>query len=75
MDLDDPKVDAEIFERGIKKQFGQLKRNFRDVVDNIRTNEIETFHKAPKTQKTESEAYKKLDIELQKIKQQIDKAN
>lgn len=43
MDLDDPVVDAEIFERGMKKQFGDLKKNFREVVDNLRTNDYNTF--------------------------------
>jgi hypothetical protein len=77
VDLDDPVVDAEIFEKGIKRQFGELKKNFRGVVDNIRTNELETFHKVnePKAKKNESAAYSKLELELQKIKQQIDKAN
>jgi hypothetical protein len=77
VDLDDPVVDAEIFEKGIKRQFGELKKNFRCVVDNIRTNELETFHKVnePKAKKNESAAYSKLELELQKIKQQIDKAN
>lgn len=43
LDLDDPVVDAEIFERGMKKQFGDLKKNFREVVDNLRTNDYNTF--------------------------------
>ena len=50
VDLDDPKVDADIFEKGIKKQFGDLKKNFRGVVDNIRTEDYNVFLKvnAPK---------------------------
>lgn len=44
-DVDDPRVDAEVFEKGIKRQFGELKRNFRDVVDNIRTNDYNSFVK------------------------------
>lgn len=43
--MDDPRVDAEVFEKGIKRQFGELKRNFRDVVDNIRTNDYNSFVK------------------------------
>jgi hypothetical protein len=70
VDLDDPVVDAEIFEKGIKRQFGELKKNFRGVVDNIRTNELQTFHKVnePKAKKNESEAYSKLEEELKKVK-------
>lgn len=41
--MDDPVIDAELFEKGIKKQFGELKRNFRDVVDNIRTQDYNSF--------------------------------
>lgn len=78
LDLDDPQIDAEIFERGMKKQFGDLKRNFRDVVDNIRTNEMDTFRNIniPKAKQNQQEgAYNKLEAELSKLKQQIDKAN
>ena len=45
LDLDDPITDAEIFEHGIKKQFGDLKKNFRGVVDNIRTTDYTSFVK------------------------------
>lgn len=78
LDLDDPVVDAEIFERGIKRQFGDLKKNFRDVVDNLRTNDYKTFVKVnePKAKQNEKKgAYSKLELELQKLKRQIDKAN
>lgn len=77
VDLDDPVVDAEIFEKGIKRQFGELKKNFRGVVNNIRTQEVSTFHKVnePKAKQNESAAYTKLEQELQKVKQQIEKAN
>jgi hypothetical protein len=70
-------VDAEIFEKGIKRQFGELKKNFRGVVNNIRTQEVQTFHKVnePKAKQNESAAYSKLEQELQKVKQQIEKAN
>ena len=71
MDLDDPKVDAEIFEKGIKKQFGELKRNFRDVVNTVRTNEVKTFRKVnePKAKANEAKAYNKLEEELKKVKE------
>ena len=64
--MDDPVVDAEIFEKGIKRSFGELKKNFRGVVDNIRTKELESFHKInePKAKQNESAAYSKLDLEL-----------
>ncbi len=64
--MDDPKVDAEIFEKGIKKQFGELKRNFRDVVANVRTNEHQVFNKVnePKAKANEAKAYNKLEEEL-----------
>ena len=54
-DLEDPKVDAEVFEKGMKKQFGDLKRNFRDVVDNLRTDDYTTFVKVnePKAKQNE----------------------
>jgi hypothetical protein len=45
LDMDDPQVDAAIFERGMKKQFGDLKRNFRGVVDNIRSSDYNSFVK------------------------------
>jgi hypothetical protein len=69
-------VDAEVFERGVKKQFGDLKRNFRDVVDNIRTNDYNTFVKVnePKAKQNQG-AYLKMEAELGKLKAQIDKAN
>ena len=78
LDLDDPQVEAEIFERGIKKQFGDLKRNFKNVVDNIRTKDYKTFVKVnePKAKQNQQDgAYNKLDVELEKLKKQIDKAN
>jgi hypothetical protein len=69
VDLDDPKIDAEIFEKGIKKQFGSLKRNFRDVVDNIRTNENEVFYKVNEPKRKQNvEAFSKLEQELAKLK-------
>ena len=67
MDLDDPVTDAEIFEHGIKKQFTELKRNFRGVVDNIRTEDYNSFVKVNenKAKKNEEDgAYSKLEQEL-----------
>ena len=78
LDLDDPKVDAEIFERGIKRQFTDLKKNFQNVVDNIRTDDYSVFVKVNEgkaQQNDKSGAYNKLEQELNKLKSQIDKAN
>lgn len=45
---DDPQADAEAFETLMKNQLHGLKRNFRNVVDGIRTNEVQSFIKANK---------------------------
>jgi len=77
LDLDDPVVDAEIFEKGIKRHFGDLKSTFRDVVDNLRTNDYTSFVKVnePRAKQNEREGtYNKLEQELSKLKEQIDKA-
>jgi hypothetical protein len=44
-DIDDPQVDADLFEKGLKGQFGDLKKHFRDIVDNIRTKDYRSFVK------------------------------
>lgn len=44
-DIDDPQIDAEQFEKFINGQFGELKKNFRKVVDNIRTKDYRSFVK------------------------------
>ena len=78
MDPDDPRVDAQVFEKGIKKQFGDLTRNFSGVVDNIRTKDYTVFVKVNKDKAEVNEregAYNKLDEELKKLKTQLDKAN
>jgi hypothetical protein len=75
--MDDPVVDAEIFEKGIKRQFGDLKSTFREVVDNLRTNDYTTFVKVNESkakQNQQAGAYNKLENELSKLKEQIDKA-
>ena len=48
-----------------------MKRNFRDVVDNIRTNETETFIKANQAKAKANEkdgTYNKLQSDLAKLK-------
>lgn len=42
-DIDDPQIDAEEFEKFISGQFTELKKNFRGVVDNIRTKDYSSF--------------------------------
>ena len=44
-DIDDPQIDAEQFEKFINGQFGELKKNFREIVDNIRTKDFRSFAK------------------------------
>eukprot|EP00347_Sterkiella_histriomuscorum_P021343 403334317 len=77
-DTDDPQIDAEHFEKFISSQFDGLKKNFRGIVDNIRTKDYRSFVKINEVKAKANEsngAYNKLDQELQKLKQQMDKAN
>lgn len=56
----------------MKKQFGELKRNFSNVVDNIRTNDYNMFVKVNEGKAKQNEkngAYNKLEAELKKLKQ------
>jgi hypothetical protein len=38
-ECDDPQVDAEAFEKEIQNWYGDIKKNFRNIVDGIRTKE------------------------------------
>lgn len=42
-ECEDPQQDAEHFEKEIQSQYGNIKKNFRDVVDGIRTKEYQQF--------------------------------
>jgi hypothetical protein len=69
-DIDDPQMDAEQFEKFISGQFADLKKNFRDIVDNIRTKDYRSFVKVNegKAQQNQSAAYTKIEQELTKLK-------
>lgn len=76
-DIDDPQIDAEEFEKFISGQFSELKKNFRGVVDNIRTADYTSFvqiNQAKAQANQNSGAYKKMEQELSKLKQQMEKA-
>ncbi|CDW76546.1 protein phosphatase 1 regulatory subunit 7 isoform x1 [Stylonychia lemnae] len=78
VDIDDPQVDAEQFEKFVSSQFGDLKKNFREVVDNIRTKDYRSFVKINETKAKANESsgtYNKMEEELSKLKQQMEKAN
>ena len=42
-DDDDPLEDAELFHTEVKSQYGEIKTNFRNVVDTLRTTEYDQF--------------------------------
>lgn len=70
-DIDDPQIDAEQFEKFISSQFGELKKNFRGVVDNIRTKDYRSFVKINENKAKANEnsgAYNKMEEELKKLK-------
>jgi hypothetical protein len=63
-----------VFENGIKTQFKDIKKNFRNVVDGIRTKEYNSFvriNSAKALINQQKGAYTKLDEELSKLKESM----
>ena len=69
-------MDAEYFEKNIKETFGGLKKNFRNVMNEVREDQLESFKKINEAKaKKNKKVYDKLDKELEKIKKQMNKAD
>lgn len=75
-----PIKDLEIYEHVIKHTYGEIRSTHRGVVDNLRTTERETFvrvqtaNRGGRRAQDETQAYSKIDEEVQKIKQKAQQA-
>ena len=68
--------DVEIFQEVIKHTYGDLKRQHRDVVDNLRETQSEAFFKIDKEKEERNKVvgemvYSRIDTETQKLKEKM----
>lgn len=73
----DPIKDSEIFREVIKETYGALRNQKMDTIDDVRTREYETFQRISASRgggRDPGMAYKKIDMEVEKIKDKIQQA-
>jgi hypothetical protein len=72
--ISDPLKDVEIFKEVIKETYGALRKEKGETIDNVRTREYETFQRISASRggaRDSTMAYKKIDMEVEKIKDKI----
>lgn len=76
---EDPKRDVEIFQENIKGTYGEFRKKHRDIVDPLRSRELDTFSRVGQSRAGtrgdgKSEAYSRIDAEVQALKERIGQA-
>ena len=75
--ISDPLKDMDIFKEVVKDTYGQLRSQKMDTIDDVRTREYETFQRISESRggsRNQEMAYKKIDMEVEKIKDKIKQA-